>query len=116
MKHVSEDLRGAIIGFVVLLSKGLLDDDRWEWDIEEFDWKHYQSGFTDPTILRTTMAVFMNNLKLDETNNVVNYYEARFRAFQYFRAHVDPLYPIANITPVFGSSEIEEPDFQIWEA
>ena len=100
----------------MLLSKGLLDDDRWDWDIERFDWQRYRAAFADPTILRTTMAVFLNSLKLDEFGSVLNYEDARYRAFQYFRALVDPSYPIANVSPAFGPIEVEEPDWHRWEA
>jgi hypothetical protein len=34
MKRVPGEFRGAVTGFVVLLSKGLLDDNRWDWDVE----------------------------------------------------------------------------------
>jgi hypothetical protein len=116
MKHVPNDIRGAVVGFLVLLSKGLLDDDRWEWDIERFDWKHYQSGFCDPTILRTTLSVFLNNLTLDDGSAVVNYHDAKFRGFQYFRALIDPTYPLAEVSPQFESEELDEPDWREWEA
>ncbi|QDU94378.1 hypothetical protein Pla8534_21670 [Lignipirellula cremea] len=104
------------MGFMVLLSKGLLDDDRWDWDVERSDWKHYQSGFCDPTILRTTLSVFLNNLTLDEESGVVNYHDAKFRGFQYFRALIDPTYPIAKVSPPFDSAELDEPDWRVWEA
>ena len=115
MQGVSGELRGAVTGFVVRLCKGLIDDSRWNWDVEEFDWKCYQQGFCDPTILRTTLAVFLNTLKLDDVGNVINYDDARFRAFQYFRALVDPHYPYAGVTPPFQPFEIEEPDWFTWE-
>lgn len=98
------------MGFVVHLSKGLLEDDRWDWDLERIDWQHYQAGFTDPTILRTTLSVFLNNLRLDDGGSVVNYPGARFRGFQYFRALIDPSYPLAQVSPPFGSAELDEPD------
>jgi hypothetical protein len=58
-----------------------MDDSRWDWDVERFDWKHYQAGFCDPTILRTTVAVFLNTLKLDDVGNVVNYQDATLEHF-----------------------------------
>lgn len=115
MKHVSDGLRGAVVGFVVLLSKGLLDDARWDWDVEKLDWQDYLAGFTDPTILRTTMAVFMNTLTIDDVGGV-NSEDARFRAFQYFRTQVDPAYPLSGVTPAFGSIELVEPDPLRWES
>lgn len=102
-------------GFVVLLAKGLLDDDRWDWDVEQIDWNHYQAGFGNPTILKTTLSVFLNNVVLDDNEVVVNYQDARFRGFQYFRAMVDPSYPFAHVLPPFGSVELDEPDWRKWE-
>ena len=115
MKHIPEELRGAVIGFVILLSKGLLEDNRWDWDIDKCDWQHYRDGFCDSTILRTTLSIFMNNLMINELDIIVNYEDARFRAFQYFRQQIDPTYRSLNIEPPFKFSEIEEPDWLIWE-
>ncbi len=114
MQNLPEELRGAIVGFVVLLCKGLLDDPRWDWDLDKCDWKGYQCGFTDPTILRTTMAVFVNRLQLDDRGNVVNYDNAKFRAFQYFRSLIDDSFPSAAIDPPMRLSEMEEPDWLRW--
>lgn len=104
------------MAFMVLLSKGLLDDNRWDWDEERFDWQHYQAGFADPTILRTTLSVFLNNLRLNDEDAVINYEDARFRGFQYFRALIDPSYPLAQVSPSFGSAELDEADWRKWEA
>ena len=116
MKRVPDDIRGAVSGFVVLLCKGLLDDDRWDWDLERIDWQHYQAGFGDPTILRTTLSVFLNNLRVNDSGEVVNYTDARFRGFQYFRALIDASYPLAKVSPQFDSAELDEPDWREWEA
>lgn len=116
MQHVPKELRGAVTGFVILLSKGLIQDKRWNWDVDRCDWHRYQSGFADPSILKTTMAVFLNTLTMDEDGKVRNYEDARFRAFQYFRAHVDSSYPLAGVQPPFQPYEIEESDWRVWEA
>jgi hypothetical protein len=116
MNHVPQDLRGAVTGFMILLCKGLIDDKRWDWDVERFDWKAYQAGFMEPSILKTTLAVFLNTLALDKTGRVTNYVDARFRGFQYFRALVDSSYPYKLVEPPFQAHEIEEPDWRIWEA
>jgi hypothetical protein len=108
MAHLSDDVRGAVNGFVIRVCKGLLDDPRWDWDIERFNWQEYLQGFNDPTILRTTIAVFLNNLEIDQTGSAVNYIDARFRAFQYFRMMIDPAY--AEVQPPFAPAELEEPD------
>jgi hypothetical protein len=115
MTRVPDDLKGAVIGFVVLLSKGLLDNEKWDWDIERFDWQRYQEGFCDPTILRTTLAVFLNNLQIDDHGAVVNYENARFRGFQYFRSSIDPVHPFTLVSPPFASAELAEPDVFPWE-
>lgn len=116
MPSLSDDLRGAVAGFVVLLSKGLMDDSRWDWDIERFDWKKYQAAFCDPSILKTTLAVFLNTLQLDDFGVVVNYHDSRYRAFQYFRAMIgDPSYLAASVIPPFQPYEIEEQDCLTWE-
>ena len=116
MKTIPEDIRGAVTGFVILLSKGLLDDDIWDWDVERFEWQQYQAVFCDPSVLRTTLAVFLNNLRIDERGAVANYQESRFRGFQYFRAQIDPSYSLAQVTPPFMPAELDEPDWRIWEA
>ncbi|MGC3958589.1 MAG: hypothetical protein QM813_11805 [Verrucomicrobiota bacterium] len=116
MHHVPPELKGAFTGFVVLLSKGLIDDERWDWDVDRCDWKGYQAAFGDPLILKTTLAVFLNTLVTDDAGVVTNYRDARFRAFQYFRAQIDEAYPMALVQPPFQSHEIEEPDWRVWEA
>lgn len=115
MPSLSSDIRGAVAGFVILLSKGSMDDVRWDWDMEQFSWDKYHAAFCDPTILRTTLAVFLNTLELDDIGAVVNYRDARFRAFQYFRAMIgDRTYKMANVDPPFQPYEIEEHDWLIW--
>jgi hypothetical protein len=116
MGRIPDSIRGAVTGFVILLSKGSLDDDRWNWDVEQFDCTRYQAAFCDPTILRTTLTVFLNNLELGDGLVVVNYEDARFRGFQYFRGLVDSSYSIAQVHPPFQAFELEEPDWRVWEA
>src|SRR5579862_6567413 len=87
IKGITDEIKGAVVGFIALLCKGLMDDDRWDWDVEKCDWTGYQQGFLDPTILRTTVSVFMNRL-----GRSGNYDDARFRAFQYFRMMIEPRY------------------------
>lgn len=91
---------------MVLLCKGLMDDDRWDWDVEKCDWNKHQQGFLDPTILRTTLSVFMNSL------DSKSYWDARYRAFQYFRMLIEPSYK--PDTP-FTMEEMEEPNWYEWE-
>jgi hypothetical protein len=106
---VSEQLKGAVVGFMVLLCKGLLDDDKWDWDVEECDWRGYQEGLLDPTILKTTVSVFMNSL---DGSMCENYCDARFRGFQYFRSQIESHY---IPQPPFTAGELKEPDWYLWE-
>jgi hypothetical protein len=89
MTKISKKIRGAVTGFMVLLCKGLMDDSRWDWDVENCNWEKYKNTFSEPTILRSTISVFLNNLEVDSQGIVLNYVDARYRAFQYFRSHVD---------------------------
>jgi hypothetical protein len=118
--RVPPDVHGAVSGFLVLLAKGLLDDERWEWDIDGLsgeEWKSYQEAILAPTHLRTTLAVFMNNLRLSADGHVLNYVDARFRAFQYFRAYLAiGGYTLDSLTPPLEPGELEEPDWRTWEA
>ncbi|MEW4453018.1 hypothetical protein AB1L30_10100 [Bremerella sp. JC817] len=124
MKHeplrVPPDVHGAVSGFLVLLVKGLLDDDRWDWDVDGLnrqEWKAFQEAILDPTHLRTTLAVYMNNLRLSADGRVLNYSDARFRAFQYFRAYLGLAgYTLASLSPPLEPWELEEPDWRTWEA
>jgi len=52
---------------------------------------------------------------LDEHNKILNYDDARFRAFQYFRSQVDLSFSQGDVEPAFTPSEIEEPDWRKWE-
>ncbi|HYE21670.1 MAG TPA: hypothetical protein VEA69_24705 [Tepidisphaeraceae bacterium] len=107
-------------GFLVLLVKGLLDDERWDWDIDglsEEERKWLQEATLDPTHLRTTLAVFMNSIRLSAEGRVLNYADARFRAFQYFRAHLGVAgYTLDSVSPPLQPWELEEPDWRTWEA
>lgn len=110
---VPEDVKGAVVGFMILLVKGLLDDERWDWDNEASvkDWPFYQSAVADATILRTTLSVFLNTLQVKD-GKVLNYQDAKFRGFQYFRM----LLGHEGHTGLhFTAAELEEPDWRIWE-
>ena len=65
----------------------------------------------------TTLAVMMNNLRLSTDGHVLNYVDARFRAFQYFRGFLAmPGYTWDSISPALELWELEEPDWRTWEA
>ena len=51
-----------------------------------------------------TFAIFMNNLEIDETGNVLNYKYCENRAAQYIRDYFDSEY---KVEPPFESWEIE---------
>src|SRR4051812_11126255 len=59
-RQMRKEIKGAVVGFMVLLCKRLMDDDRWDWDVEKCDYKACNWGFSEPTVLRTTISVFMN--------------------------------------------------------
>jgi hypothetical protein len=103
-----------VSGFLIHLVNGLLDDDRWDWDVDslsEDQWKSFQESILDPTHLRTTLAVFMNNLWCTVEGDVLNYVDARFRAFQYFRAYLAiGEFSRNQISPPLEQWELEEPD------
>lgn len=109
MKKLPLPLKTALSDFLIDLQKGLIDDDRWNWDVEKSDWKLYQDSFLDPTILRTTLAVWMNTVEMDDSGAVTNENDAAFRAFQYFRHMFDRDYNQSKDAPTFEPSEIEEP-------
>jgi hypothetical protein len=102
-------LKTALSDFIIHLQGGLIDDERWSWDVEKSDWKRYQESFLDPTILRTTLAVWMNTIEIDETGNVTNEVDAAFRAFQYFRHMFDREYNATESAPTFEPWEVDEP-------
>ena len=102
-------LKIALSGFIINLQGGLIDDDRWSWDVEKSDWELYQKSFLDGTIMRTTLAVWMNTIELDSAGNVTNEGDAAFRAFQYFRHMFDRDYNRSEDAPTFERWEIEEP-------
>lgn len=102
-------LKSALSDFIIHLQGGLIDDERWIWDVEKSDWKRYQESFLDPTILRTTIAVWMNTIELDESGRVRNEVDAAFRAFQYFRHMFDREYFMCEEAQTFEPWEVEEP-------
>ena len=110
MPRLSLPLKIALSDFIIDLQGGLIDDERWNWDVERSDWKMYQESFLDPTVLRTTLAVWMNTIEMDENGNVTNESDAAFRAFQYFRHVFDLEYRESKEAPRFEPWEIEEPD------
>jgi len=118
--RIPENIQGAISGFLVLLLKGLIDDPRWDWDIDlitKEQWRDYQKAFLDPTHFRTTLAVYSNNLRFDADGAVKNFDDAKFRGFQYFRAFLGwEDFTWNDVDPDFLPWELEEPDWEIWEA
>jgi len=93
--------QGTVVDFSLLLSKGYLEDDNWDWDFEKCDWERYRQCLVDPITIRTTMSVFMNCLE----NN--DFEHAKYRAFQYFRMILEPEYK----PEPFTTQELEEPSW-----
>jgi len=109
MKNIPATIKFEIIDFIIDLQKGLIEDERWDFDLDECKWEAYQQSFLDPTHLRTTLSIWLNHLRLNEEDEIENSDDARFRAFQYFRAYFDHGY---TFKPPFESWELEEPDFK----
>ena len=107
---ISKEIKGAVVGFMMHLSKGMVDDDRWDWTMQtvDCDWKGYEQAYLDPTIPRTTLSVFMNTLNDDASN----YEDAVFRALQYFRMLSST--PRYKPEVPFTYEEMEEPEWYIW--
>lgn len=108
---LADNIKGAVTGFVMHLNKGMLDDSRWDWDVEKCDWEGYKQALLDPSIVRTTLAVFLNHLDIDAEDKVTNYSDAMFRAFQYFRMLLGEGY---KPDTVFTLEEMAEPDWRDW--
>lgn len=111
---LSEDIIGAVIGFTIRLNKGLIEHEDWDWSDEVYDWNKYQECYAYPTVIRTTLSVYLNNLRIDENGEILNYDEASFRGFQYFRSCVETNY-CSSAGVEFEDWELIEPNWYEWE-
>ncbi len=109
MTPLPEPLKRALSDFILDLHGGLIEHDSWEWRVEDCDWERYKLALADPTILRTTLAVFLNRLPLESQDREADEDEAAFRAFQYFRHMWDSAYRESKDCPKFEPWEIAEP-------
>ncbi len=114
--RLTPSLKGALYWFVEDLTKGLLQDDNWNFDPEMFDderldWDRYLAVIQDPTIIKMVYTIWSNNLELNTHGAVLNELHARFRAFQYLRSQFDDSYTHDLVEPEFATWELEEAQF-----
>ena len=115
-KKIPDGVKIALYWFVEHLLKGMLEDDRWDFDESWFeegvkDWGKYQSALLDSGVMKTAFTVWSNNVELDENGIVTNDGYAEFRAFQSIRPHFDDEYTYDDIEPPFEQWEVIENEF-----
>ena len=114
MTPLPDNLKLALYWFVDAISKGLLDNESWDFEpLEQFengklDWDRYLAAINDPTTIKTVYTIWMNNIRLDENYRVVNEQGASFRAFQYLRTQFDDNFSFDRIDPPFTDDELTE--------
>ena len=114
MNSIPDGLKLALYWFVDAISKGLLDNENWDFEpVERFetgelDWDRYLAAINDPTIIKTVYTIWMNNIQMDDENRVVNEQHACFRAFQYLRTQFDEEFTFDNIAPPLTETELVE--------
>ncbi len=110
MPHLSHSLKSSLYWFVQDVSKGLLENDAWDFDFDLHvpDWTQYQATILEPTIFATAFSIWMNNIELDESGNVLNEEHAALRAFQCLRPHFDPTFSHKDVQPPFADWELLE--------
>ena len=107
-------LKSGLYWFVSDLSKGLLENDQWDFDTEWFDndrldWDKYTAALLDPTVLTTTISIWMNNLAIDDAGCVSDAEHSAFRAAQYLRTQFDDAFTLDSIIPPpLGAWELRE--------
>lgn len=93
---VNKHICGAVRQFSLYFAKGTLGHPLLK-GIDYIEDLKEESSFAEQTF-----AIFMNNLEVDETGNVVNYKDCERRAAQYIRKYYDSSYTV-------------EPPFEKWE-
>ena len=117
MNPIPHDLKSALYWFVSNISKGLLQNENWDFDpIEDFDsgtlcWDKYVQTINDSTVITTAFTIWMNNIQINENGMVENSEYAAFRAFQCLRTHFDTRFVHENIVPPFSEEELTEPQW-----
>ncbi|MCR9202928.1 MAG: hypothetical protein NXI04_30145 [Planctomycetaceae bacterium] len=115
-RRLDSSIKSCLYWFIEDVVKGLLEYDQWDFDIEMFEdgrlsWDRYISAITDPTVLKTAVTLWSNNLELNDNGFIVNEAAAAFRAFQYLRTQFDDAYTANMIRPPLADWELEEEHF-----
>ena len=106
MPHLPHSLKDALRWFACDLSKGCLEDDRWDWDADNVDITQFRLAIADETCLQTAFTIWANVIVTDDNGVVQNADEAAFRAHQYVRSYIDRDYVV---DPPFAPWEVETP-------
>ena len=110
---LSTSLKSSLYWFVEDLSKGLLDNEDWDFGYENLDtieglWEKYQKAILDPSTIKQVFSIWSNNIEIDEKGNILNEDAASLRAFQYLRSCFDPDFDASDIVPPLEGWEIIE--------
>ncbi len=110
---LSISLKSSLYWFVEDLSKGLLDNEGWDFDYENLDsieglWEKYQKAILDPSIIKLVFSIWSNNIEIDENGSVLNEDRSSLRAFQYLRSCFDPDFDAGDIVPPLEDWEMVE--------
>lgn len=113
LDRIPGSLKSALYWFLSDVTKGLLEDDRWEFDSDWFstgrlDWDRYTAAIVDPTVMCTVISIWTNNLAVDENDEISNEVHAQFRAAQYLRTQFDDDYTCDMIDPPLAAWELRE--------
>ena len=113
LDRVPASFKCALYWLLSDLTKGLLEDERWDFDSDWFfngrlDWDRYTAAILDPTVMGTVISVWTNNLAVDASDVISNPLHARFRAIQYFRTQFDDDYSFDKIEPPLAAWELRE--------
>lgn len=106
MPHLPHSLKDALRWFACDLSKGCLEDDRWDWDADNVDIERYRLAIADETCLQTVFTIWANVIVVDDDGVVQNRADAAFRAHQYVRSYIDH---DDTVDPPFEPWEVETP-------
>ena len=110
---IPPSIKSALYWFVSDLTKGLLEHDQWDFESDDFetgrfDWDRYTRALLDPTVLTTTVSIWMNNLAFDAQGNASNVEYSSFRAMQYLRTQFDDTFELHAIAPALAAWELRE--------
>ena len=116
-KKLSPSLKSSLYWFVEDLSKGLLQDENWDFNLEYFDkhensWGKYQKTICDPFVMKQVFSIWSNNIELNEKEEVINDEHSAIRAFQFLRVQFDPNFTYEDIKPPLEDWETKEFEFE----